>query len=96
MFKRSIVLGSGDDARRILDVFDTEVQTAGLPPQTEQFLREQIETTLLQFERQLTSGSVQKIVADRVFEGDGYRVTVRVRHGTESVVDKLKNLFGMG
>jgi len=96
MFKRNIVLRAGGDPRHELTAFESALRDANLPPPTQQFLQEQVETTLLQFERQLTTGPIHKVVADRLFEGDGYRVTVRVRSGKESAIDKIKGLLGIG
>jgi len=96
MFKQSIVLRSGEEVRSELDAFAVALKDAHLPAPTERFLQEQIETTLLQFERQLTTPPIHKVVADRLFEGDGYRVTVRVRCGNEGVIDKIRSFLGIG
>lgn len=95
MFKRSIVLRSSNDAREALGSLDAELRNTGLPPETEHFLREQLATTLDQFERQLSPELVRTIKADRVFEGDGYKVTVRVRHNVSGIVERLKSFLGL-
>jgi|TARA_B100002003_G_scaffold139487_1_gene129072 hypothetical protein len=95
MFKQSIILHSSDDAKKEIDVFSNLVRNSGLQPHIEQFLDEQVKTTLRQFEKQLTHSPLQKVVADRVFEGDGYKVIVRVRYGSDSIISKLKRVIGL-
>ena len=93
MFKRVIVVRSGEEARRELNAFDFALNEAKLSSVTRQLLQEQIQSTLRQFEQQLTISSTHKLTADRLFEGDGYRVVVRVRSGSDSFLDKIKRLF---
>jgi len=83
MFRRNIILRSCVDIRAELNMLGTEIRNSDLQPQTKKLLHEQVETTLLQFEQQITSGPVQKVFANRVFEGDGFQVTVRVRYGAD-------------
>ena len=96
MFKRNIAISSHDEARRALNVFTTELAQSDVPPHTAKFLTEQIESTLIQFERQLGTGPIHRVDADRLFEGDGYKVTIRVRSGGSGSLDKLRRLLGIG
>jgi hypothetical protein len=94
MFNRMIVMRSREEAQRALSAFATALKYTKLSPVTQQLLQEQVESTIRQFERQLMISSTHKITADRLFEGDGYRVNVRVRSGSANLFDKLKRFLG--
>ncbi|CCG39868.1 hypothetical protein [Magnetospirillum molischianum] len=96
MFKRDIILRQPQDAPRELARFRSLLTHSGLPDVTAALLAEQVESTLLQFQFQMSVPHVKKIVADRVLEGDGYRVTIEIRLGSESLLAKVLRLFRGG
>lgn len=96
MFKESIKIRTAIDAQRELNLFETRIKASGLPQQTLKFLSEQVETTLLQFERQLSSGPTHNVTADRLFEGDGYKVIIHVRSlQAGGIWNAFKKLLGL-
>lgn len=96
MFKREIILRQPQDAIRELARFRAALARSGLPEVTAALLAEQVESTLQQFQSQMSIPHVKKIVADRVMEGDGYRVTIEIRLGRESLLAKVLRLFRGG
>lgn len=96
MFRRDIILRQPQDAVRELARFRAGLARSGLPEVTAALVAEQVESTLLQFQSQMSIPHVKKIVADRVLEGDGYRVTIEIRLGRESLLAKVLRLFRGG
>ena len=95
--KADVTIRSTADVASARENLARKIDREELQPLAEQLLREQIDTTLVQFDRQLAdeTGQVKRITADRVFEGDGYRVALRLRLGPASPWARLKNLFGL-
>jgi hypothetical protein len=96
MFRRDIVLRRPQDAAREVVRFRAALGAAGLPRVTAALLEEQVESALLQFQEQMQIPHVQKMVADRLLEGDGYRVSIEVRLGRDGVFAKLLRLLRGG
>ncbi|MFD2235026.1 hypothetical protein [Phaeospirillum tilakii] len=96
MFRRDIVLRRPQDAAREVVRFRAALGAAGLPQVTAALLEEQVESALLQFQEQMQIPHVQKMVADRLLEGDGYRVSIEVRLGRDGVFAKLLRLLRGG
>jgi hypothetical protein len=96
MFRRDIRLRQPQDAVVELARTRAALARSALPEPTRSLLGEQIESTLGQFREQMSSPHVQKILADRVLEGDGYRVTIEVRQGQKSLLSFLLRLLRGG
>jgi hypothetical protein len=96
MFRRDIRLRQPNDAVIELAQIRSALDRSHLPEPTRSLLYEQIESTLSQFREQMSSPHVQKILADRVLEGDGYRVTIEVRQGQKSLLAKVLRLLRGG
>jgi hypothetical protein len=96
MFRKKITISSLEDTRACLSSFKKELITAPLNSETSIFLEEQVATTLLQFGKQLSIDTVHKINTERIFEGDGYKVTLKLVSPRESGVLKfLKRISGI-
>jgi|GEM_PF-4478349 len=96
MFKKTVIVSHSKDIEPTISELETEIDQSNLAPYSANFLKEQIETTLLQFRRQLDTEEVRRIKADRLFEGDGYKVILRLRSGQLSPIDKIKKFIGIG
>jgi len=96
MFRRDIVLRRPQDAAREVVRFRAALGNSGLSQVAAALLGEQVETTLLQFQQQMQIPHLKKIVADRLLEGDGYRVSIEVRLGREGLFSKLLRLLRGG
>lgn len=78
-----------------MNIFEAEVNSSSLEPEAAMFLKEQVETALLQFGRQLSSPPVHRVNADRLFEGDGYRVSIKVATpSSDTPFSLIKKVFG--
>jgi len=95
MYKKKILVQTEHDARRELDVLQTDIGNATLAEQSKILLIDQLETALKQFEKQLSLNTTRELIADRLFEGDGYEVIIRVRTGGDGFMSKLKNMLGL-
>lgn len=93
-FKLDILIRSSDDARLTLETVGAKIAKAGLSPQAEQLLSQQVTSAVEQFARQLSLTRAHSISASRVFEGDGYRATVRVKQRSDGLLEKIKQLLG--
>ena len=96
MFRRDIRLRSSQDAVRELARTREALDRATLPEVTRALLWEQLESTLTQFQAQLAGPHTQSLIADRVMEGDGYRVTIEVRLYRGGLIAKLMRLLRGG
>jgi len=96
MFRRDIVLRRPQDAAREVVRFRAALGRSGLPQVTVALLGEQVESTLAQFQEQMQLPHLKKIVADRLMEGDGYRVSIEIRLGREGLIAKLWRMLRGG
>lgn len=93
MFRHSITLREAGSATAEMKRFQIALGRSGLQDHACVFLREQVEASIRQFGDQLMVRRVQGIRADRVFEGDGYHVSIAVRQGEKSLLSKIMCLF---
>lgn len=94
MFKLEITLRSADEARAALSGLRTQIDKSGLSAQSSEFLFEQLETTLRNLVQQMSIEHLRNLKVDRVLEGDGYRVSVKVRQSGPGAKSWLGRLFG--
>lgn len=93
MFRRNITIREPEDAVTELERFQIDLGRSGLPETTSVFLWEQVKMALQQFKDQMALRHMQMITADRIFEGDNYRVSIIVRQGQESLLSKIMYLI---
>lgn len=92
--KLDLRIANAEDAARERMRGGAAIESSGLPDATKAFLTDQLETNLVIFERQLSlkSGSMK---ADKLFEGDGYRISVRVNQGGGGLIASLRQKLGL-
>ena len=78
MFKKTIKISAAEEAQRELNLFFGDLSKARIEEPARSLLKEQVSDALLQFERQLKIERVQAYSAQRMFEGDGYKVSIFV------------------
>ena len=94
MFKQRLTISSLDDTRTCLDSFTNQLSRASLAPEINNFLEEQVATTLLEFAQQLSAHNIRQINAERVLEGDGYKITLKLSYPKKFGISQiLKNIF---
>ena len=96
MFKRTISVGSPEEIQQQLAEFVSDLGRSNLPAPSAAYLREQVELTLGQFGRHFEPSGIKNYNADRVFEGEGFKVIVKIRGRAPGVLDKLKKVLGVG
>lgn len=89
MFRSRIDLRRPADAGIELGRFQAALSKSGLPEVTSALLWEQVETALHQLRDQMMGRHTQVLSVQRVFEGDGYSVSIIVRHGEVGFFSKL-------
>jgi hypothetical protein len=94
MFKRTLAARSPDELQTQLTPVLRSLDSSLLPAATVVFVREQLESTLDQFRRHCALNRLQSYNADRVFEGDGFKVVVKIRGRSPGLLDKLKRMVG--
>lgn len=93
MFRSSITMRRPEDAVSELDRFQIALNKSGLSEPTSVFLSDQVKTTLQQFKEHMALRHMQMFIADRVFEGDDYCVSIAVRQGQKSLLSKIIRLI---
>jgi len=93
MFRCKITLRRPEDTANEMKRFQSSLSRSGLPTAASEALWSQVMTALQQFEDQMTLRYMKALSADRVFEGDDYRVVISVRQGPIGVISKIANLF---
>ncbi|WP_223547917.1 hypothetical protein [Pseudomonas sp. A-B-19] len=93
MFRSSITIRDPEDAVTELERFHIALNKSGLSETTSVFLCDQVKMALQQFKDQMALRHMHMITADRVFEGDDYRVSIAVRQGQESLLSKIIGLL---
>ena len=94
MFKRSLTARDPDELQAKMIPVLRSLGSSRLPAVTVVFVREQLESTLDQFRRHCASRHLQSYNANRVFEGDGFKVVVKIRGRSPGLPDKLKRMVG--
>ena len=95
MYKKKILIRTQQDAKHELELLRSDVQSESLEKHVKEQILDQVETTFSQFEKQLSIGSTKKFIADRIFEGEGYQIILRVRSGNVSFLSKMKSVLGI-
>ncbi|MFL1517143.1 hypothetical protein [Pseudomonas prosekii] len=93
MFRSSITIREPEDAVTELKRFQAALNKSGLPETTSVFVWDQVKTALHQFRDQMILRHLQMMTADRVFEGDDYRVSIAVRQGQTSFLSKIMRVI---
>ena len=96
MFKRTISVRLPADIQGQLAILASDLSGSNLPAPTATYLEEQVELALTQFARHSKTGGVKHYNADRVFEGEGFRVIVKIRSRPPGLLEKLKKAIGLG
>ena len=96
MFRRTIAVGSPREVQPQLAKFVAELRSSNLPTLTATYLEEQVDSTLAQFQRHYKSSGVTEYNANRVFDGDGFKVIVKIRGRRSGLLAKVKKAIGYG
>lgn len=94
MFKRTLAAKDPDELRAKMIPVLRSLGSSDLPAATAMFVQKQLESTLDQFRRHCASRNLQSYNADRVFEGDGFKVVVKIRGRSPGLLDKIKKMVG--
>jgi hypothetical protein len=93
MFKYNLKLDANSNLKNDLSLFCEALGRARIEARDAAFLQEQVIMTIQQFEKQLGLPNTKTYRADRVFQGNGYRVTISVnppRGFLAKIIDALK------
>ncbi len=94
MFRASVLVSSVDDVDMELGRLSRLIESSGIPASEANYLREQVEVTARQFERQLTMSTARIVNAERVFQGRNFRVRLLLRPKRDSFLGRLRALLG--
>jgi len=95
MFKRKINLHSQEDITREIERTDQIIESSGVKSTNKEILKTQILSTLYDLERQISNRNAASISINRVIEGDDYIVSLRFRHKSQGLIEKIKQLLGL-
>lgn len=96
MFRRTVAATSPEELQSRLAPVLRSLDRSHLPMETVALVREQLESTMDQFRRHSVSSRVQRYNADRVFEGDGFKVVVKIRGGrSPGLLGKFQRMVGL-
>ena len=96
MFKRTISVRSPREVQQQLALLEWNLDCSNLPASTTAYLKEQVGLTLDQFGQHYRSSGITSYNADRVFEGDGFRIVVKIRGRPPGLLGRIKKAIGLG
>lgn len=96
MFRRTISVRSPREASEQLAKFAADIRASDLPAPTVVYLEEQVTSTLSLFVRHHKAGDVTKYNANRVFDGDGFKVIVNAGSPPTGLFGMARKLLGLG
>jgi hypothetical protein len=96
MLRLSITIRKADEARMSIEKLRAELEKSDIPTETKSFLTNAAGETLELWRTQLTRPNTKFLKADRVFEGNGYRVVLKARSKPAGIVGLLKRSLGIG
>ena len=93
MLKRTIRLTSDSEITKQLEVILSDVNSSKLTEEIKSYLSEQLKDLFLLYSRQQTLKA--SINANRILEGDGYKIVVNVCFGRPTLMARIKQLLGL-
>lgn len=89
MFAYDFVINKDSNLQGELSKFSSKLESSGLNQEDSRFLSEQVSLCLAQFQKHIALNSAKSLSMNRVLEGSGYRVTIKMDGRNKSILSKL-------
>jgi hypothetical protein len=95
MFRASLTVRTAEEARLSIERFRASLDKSDIPATSKSFLSDAARETLELWRSQLARPNTKLLKAERIFEGSGYRIVLKVR-SKSGIVGLLRRAFGTG
>lgn len=95
MFRASLTVRTADEASSSIKRLRASLDKSEIPGTSKSFLIDATRETLELWWAQLDGPNTKSIKAERIFEGSGYRIVLKVR-STSGIIGLLRRALGTG
>lgn len=95
MFKTSVTVRTADEARLAMERLRASLDKSNIPGTSKSFLIDASRETLELWRAQLARPNTKSLKADRIFEGNDYRIVLRARSNS-GIIGLLRRTLGIG
>lgn len=96
MFRASLTVRTADEARSAIEKLRASLDKSDVPGTSRSFLIDGARETLDLWRAQMARPSTKSLKAERIFEGSGYRIVIKVRSSRRSIMGLVRKAFGIG
>ena len=93
MFTYKLALEKNSDFSAELSKFIIHLQSAKINPDDAKFLLEQVEAAVLLFQKHLATNTAKTFSMNRLLEGKGYKITIKIGNTNKGIFAKILDLF---
>jgi hypothetical protein len=95
MFRASLTVRTADEARLLIERLRLSLDKSDIPGTSKSFLIDAAHETLELWRAQLARPNTRSLKAERIFEGSGYRIVLKVR-SKSGIVGLLRRALRTG